>query len=62
MTHAAIAKILGLSTERVRQIEKRAIAKLSHPRNKQAWERIREILQEIEDERAKRDSESEVVG
>lgn len=62
MTHSAIAKILGLSTEGVRRIEQRAIAKLSHPKNKQVWERIREILSEIEAERAKRDSESEIMG
>lgn len=61
MTHAVIAKILGLSTERVRQIEKRAIAKLAHPKNKKLWESVREALGEIEKERAKRYNSEEIT-
>ncbi|MBR8466357.1 RNA polymerase subunit sigma-70 [Campylobacter sp. faydin G-140] len=61
MTYAQIAVILGLSTERVRQIEKRAIAKLTHPKNKKLWGNIKDSLIELEKERAKRDNESEIT-
>lgn len=61
MTYAQIAVILGLSTERVRQIEKRAIAKLSHPKNKKLWDSVREALGEIEKERAKRYNSEEIA-
>ncbi|QKG29748.1 sigma factor-like helix-turn-helix DNA-binding protein [Campylobacter sp. RM16187] len=58
MTHAEIAKILGVSSERVRQIERTAIAKLSHPRNKKAWESIKETMAMLEIQRAKRAAQS----
>lgn len=44
MTLKQIAQILGLSTERVRQIERTALAKLSHPRNRKKWEEIKETM------------------
>ncbi|MSN96327.1 RNA polymerase subunit sigma-70 [Campylobacter sp. FMV-PI01] len=58
MTYAEIGKVLGLSVSRVREIEKCAITKMSHPKNKKIWMEIREILIEIEKDRAKRDSEN----
>lgn len=61
MTHAEIAKILGVSSERVRQIERTAIAKLMHPKNRGAWKDIKETIAMIEAQRAKRATES-VVG
>lgn len=60
MTHAEIAKILGVSSERVRQIERTAIAKLMHPRNKSAWKNIRDTMAMIEIERAKRVAEGTI--
>lgn len=44
MTLKEIAQILGLSTERVRQIERTALAKLAHPRNRKKWEEIKETM------------------
>ncbi|RRD53585.1 sigma factor-like helix-turn-helix DNA-binding protein [Campylobacter rectus] len=44
MTLKQIAQILGLSTERVRQIERTALAKLAHPRNRKKWEEIKETM------------------
>ncbi|WP_304345176.1 sigma factor-like helix-turn-helix DNA-binding protein [Campylobacter showae] len=48
MTLNQIAQILGLSTERVRQIERSALAKLAHPRNRKKWEEIRETMAMIQ--------------
>jgi hypothetical protein len=48
MTLNQIAQILGLSTERVRQIERSALAKLSHPRNRKKWEEIKETMAMIQ--------------
>ncbi len=48
MTLKQIAQILGLSTERVRQIERTALAKLSHPRNRKKWEEIKETMAMIQ--------------
>ena len=48
MTLKEIAQILGLSTERVRQIERSALAKLAHPRNRKKWEEIRETMAMIQ--------------
>lgn len=48
MTLNQIAQILGLSTERVRQIERSALAKLSHPRNCKKWEEIKETMAMIQ--------------
>jgi len=48
MTLKKIAQILGLSTERVRQIERSALAKLAHPRNRKKWEEIKETMAMIQ--------------
>ena len=53
MTLNQIAQILGLSTERVRQIERSALAKLSHPRNCKKWEEIRETMAMIQKDRVR---------
>lgn len=55
-THQEIANILGLSPERVRQIEALALAKLSHPKNAKKWQIIRETIEEMENQRAKDES------
>ncbi|WP_169976034.1 sigma factor-like helix-turn-helix DNA-binding protein [Campylobacter sp. RM16191] len=57
MTHAEISKILGISSERVRQIERTAIAKLMHPKNRGAWKNIKETIAMIETQKAKRAAE-----
>ncbi|AQW80769.1 sigma factor-like helix-turn-helix DNA-binding protein [Campylobacter pinnipediorum] len=62
MTYEQIAQILSLSKERVRQIEKTAIAKLSHPRNTRKWEQIKQSIDEIEQEKAKRVNLKKDVG
>lgn len=54
MTLKEIAQILGLSTERVRQIERSALAKLSHPRNRKKWEEIKEAMAMIQRDEARR--------
>ena len=56
MTLNQIAQILGLSTERVRQIERSALAKLSHPRNCKKWEEIKETMAMIQRDEARRGS------
>ena len=53
MTLNQIAQILGLSTERVRQIERSALAKLSHPKNFKKWEEIRETMAMIQKDRVR---------
>jgi hypothetical protein len=53
MTLKEIAQILGLSTERVRQIERSALAKLAHPRNCKKWEEIRETMAMIQKDRVR---------
>lgn len=53
MTLNQIAQILGLSTERVRQIERSALAKLSHPRNCKKWEEIKETMAMIQKDRVR---------
>ena len=53
MTLNQIAQILGLSTERVRQIERSALAKLSHPRNCKKWEEIKETMAMIQRDRVR---------
>lgn len=54
MTLNQIAQILGLSTERVRQIERSALAKLAHPRNRKKWEEIKETMAMIQRDEARR--------
>ena len=53
MTLKEIAQILGLSTERVRQIERTALAKLSHPRNRKKWEEVKETMAMIQRDKAR---------
>lgn len=53
MTLNQIAQILGLSTERVRQIERSALAKLAHPRNRKKWEEIKETMAMMQKDRAR---------
>ena len=53
MTLNQIAQILNLSTERVRQIERSALAKLSHPRNRKKWEEIKETMAMIQKDRVR---------
>lgn len=45
---AHIAKKLGVTRERVRQIELGALRKLRHPRNNKAWQEICETIAMIE--------------
>lgn len=58
MTLVEISKVLGVSIERVRQIEQMALSKLAHPRNLKKWQAIKETLILIEQEKAKRNSRS----
>ncbi|MDL0089267.1 sigma factor-like helix-turn-helix DNA-binding protein [Campylobacter gastrosuis] len=53
MTQSEVARVLGLSLGRVAQIERQALAKLSHPKNKKKWELIKEIMAELYAESAK---------
>lgn len=45
---ALIAEKMGVSPERVRQIELCALRKLRHPRNNKAWKDIYETIAMIE--------------
>lgn len=56
MTLKQIAQILGLSTERVRQIERTALAKLSHPRNRKKWEEIKETIAMMQQDKVRASS------
>lgn len=58
MTFKEIGKALGISEENARAIYIKALAKLSHPRNKEKWRKIIEAIGEIEAEQAKRDSKT----
>ena len=44
----AVAKRLGVTTERVRQLEAHALRKLRHPKNNKAWREIFETIAMIE--------------
>lgn len=52
MTHVctleAVAKRLGVTKERVRQLEAHALRKLRHPKNNKAWREIFETIAMIE--------------
>lgn len=48
-----IADILGVTRERVRQIESSAIKKLRHPRNRKKWEAIMDTVGELSNQRAR---------
>lgn len=54
MSYKEIGEILGVSHTRARQITEGALNKLAHPKNRTRWERFREILEYIEEERARR--------
>ena len=47
-TLGAIAKRLGVTKERVRQLELHALRKLRHPKNNKAWHEIFETIAMIE--------------
>ena len=47
-TLGAIAKRLGVTKERVRQLELHALRKLRHPKNNKAWREIFETIAMIE--------------
>ena len=44
----AVAKRLGVTKERVRQLEAHALRKLRHPKNNKAWHEIFETIAMIE--------------
>lgn len=44
----AVAKKLGVTKERVRQLEAHALRKLRHPKNNKAWREIFETIAMIE--------------
>ena len=44
----AVAKRLGVTKERVRQLELHALRKLRHPKNNKAWREIFETIAMIE--------------
>ena len=44
----AVAKKLGVTKERVRQLEAHALRKLRHPKNNKAWREICETIAMIE--------------
>ena len=44
----AVAKRLGVTKERVRQLEAHALRKLRHPKNNKAWREIFETIAIIE--------------
>ena len=44
----AVAKRLGVTKERVRQLEAHALRKLRHPKNNKAWREILETIAMIE--------------
>lgn len=56
MTFKEIGRVLGISEEKARKIYHKAIAKLSHPRNKDKWIKILETLEEIQRQKVKSDS------
>lgn len=47
-TLGVIAKRLGVTKERVRQLEAHALRKLRHPKNNKAWREIFETIAMIE--------------
>lgn len=51
-----IADTLGVTRERVRQIEVTALKKLRHPKLRKKWEAIIETVNMIEEERARKGS------
>jgi hypothetical protein len=53
-SYKELAAIFGISVQRVAMIERAALAKLRHPKNRKAWIAIFETLAEIEKCRAQR--------
>lgn len=53
-SYKELAAIFGISVQRVVMIERAALAKLRHPKNRKAWMAIFETLAEIEKCRAQR--------
>lgn len=47
-SYSEISKILGISPERVRNIERAAINKIKHPRNMQALHILKEYLVDLQ--------------
>ena len=47
-TYKEIGEILGVSAQRVRIIERSALIKLSHPKNRKIWTEIIETIYEID--------------
>ena len=56
MTLKQIAQILNLSTKRMRQIERSALAKLAHPRNRKKWEEIKETMAMLQQDKVRASS------
>ena len=54
VAYRELAAMLGISVERVAMIERAALAKLKHPRNRGKWMAIFETIAEIEKCRAQR--------
>ncbi len=54
VAYRELAAIFGISVQRVAMIERAALAKLRHPKNRKAWIAIFETLAEIEKCRAQR--------
>ena len=54
VAYRELAAIFGISVERVAAIERAALAKLKHPRNRGKWMAIFETIAEIEKCRAQR--------
>lgn len=53
-SYKELAAIFGISVQRVAMIERAALAKLRHPKNRKAWMAIFETIAEIEKCRAQR--------
>ena len=53
-SYKELAAIFGISVQRVAMIERAALAKLKHPRNRGKWMEIFETIAEIEKCRAQR--------
>ena len=53
-SYKELAAIFGISVQRVAMIERAALAKLRHPKNRKAWTAIFETIAEIEKCRAQR--------
>ena len=54
LTLTEVAKVLGISVQLVKYVEKKALEKLRHPRNIKKWEQILSTIEMIEEDRAKR--------